>query len=495
MAQKLISISDPNLIQSGIVKSLHKLQVPLWVDGQNVIFEDGSVRKSPGFIAIFTALGTNPIIGIQDVLVQNTPNLLFGDIEALYRWDGTSLTTEATGFTGSLSRAAFQSSAFASNAFQVTGNLLSSLWSMTNFGTWALASNGIDPIQIDKMLGAGAVALSGTPPTYAAVIIHYINYIIAFNTDLGGEFAEWCDTDNPEDWVNGAAGFLPIRDLDSVIVAVASLGTSIAVYGNNSLALFQYIGPPFYFGAKKVLEGIGSVGKFAVVSREGLNYGLSKQGFWRTDGSGYDYISPPFLRKWLEDHVNWGQAFKVAGFLNEDRSLIEWGISIDGASEPNVTVCYNFDSKTWTFRNYGITSAVKKGVFTLPVFGDKDGKVYYGEYGFNADTSALDAWAQTRPLPGDNHLAWKDIEFFISYMTVVSGNVSIEIGVQENLDDEITWSNPITLNEDSNPQYSDTGGSLGAGRYISLKIRSTGLEDDWRIAGFDIYGAETGSEI
>lgn len=495
MAEALIAINDPALLESGIVPSLHKLQAPLWIDGQNVIFEDGSVQKSKGYVAIAEVLGTDPISGIQDILLSTGPNLCFGDANNLYRYDGATVTADGTGYTAILSLAAFQINAFQIDAFSASSSTYvpASLWSMANFGTWCFATNGVDPPQINKMAGAGFVDLTGTPPTRARIVVRYKNFIIFFNTTTGDNYAEWCDVDDPENFTTGAAGTLPIRDLDSEIKCVVSIGDALAIYSSNSMAIFQYIGPDYWFGSKPALKGIGATGIHSVVAQKGYNFGISKQGVWKTDSASYDYISPPFIRKWIQDNVNFSKEEKIAGYLNEDRSMVEWGVPVNGGSDNSITIGYNYQKGTWMFRSYGITCALKKNAFPLPVFGLADGTIHFGEYGADADIAPLEAWVQSKPLPGDNHLLWKDVEWLISYIRDLSGTgVYLYLGFQESLDDAIVWSNAITASEASNPQFIEGASS---GRYISIKLYSNTLGSTWRLAGFDIWGVKTGADL
>lgn len=495
MAEPLISIIDPALLESGIVPSLHKLQAPLWIAGQNVIFEDGSVQKSKGYIAIAEPAGTDPILGMQDILLSTGANLCFGDATNLYRYDGSAITTDGTGYTSILSLGAFQNTAFQDDAFITDSTTVvpASLWSMANFGTWCFATNNVNTPQINKMAGAGFVDLTGTPPTRARIVIRYKNFIIFFDTDLGDNYAEWCDVDNPEDYVNGAAGNLPIRDLDSGIKCVVPIGDALAVYSSNSMAIFQYLGPDFWFGSKPALKGIGATGIHSVVSQKSLNFGISKQGVWKTDGANYDYISPPYIRKWIQDNVNFDKEEKIAGYLNEDRTMVEWGVPVNGGSDNSITIGYNYQKGTWMFRSYGITCALKKNAFPFPVFGLSDGSIHFGEYGTDANTNPLEAWVQSKPLPGDNHLVWKDVEWLISYIRDLTGTgVYLYLGFQESLDDAIVWSSAITASEASNPQFIE---GTSSGRYISIKLYSNTLGSTWRLAGFDIWGVKTGADL
>lgn len=490
MSDKLVSVTDQNLLQSGIVQSLHRLQAPLWIDGQNVVFEDGAVRKSPGYVKVYTPPGTLPITGLQDVLVGLAPVLYAGDAENLYRFDGDIVVTDGSGYTGNLVRDAFQHSAFQFSAFQQSSTTVATLWSMIDWFTWCIATNNAEPPQVNKSNGAGFVDLANAP-TRAKIVKRFKSFVVFFNTINGGNYAEWSDIDDAETYPD--ENFLQIDDLDSEIMAVVEIGDALAIYSNNTLALFAYIGPDLYFAAKRVLTGIGAVGLNAIISAGSLNFGISKQGIWETDAASYVYISPPYIRKWIQDHVNFGAADKIAGYLNEDRNLCEWGVPVDGASENNMTIGYNKANKTWTFRNYGITCGIKKNYFQFPIFGMSSGGVFYGEYGVDADDSPLEAWLLSKPMPGEDQLTWKDVESLLAYIRDLAGSgVLVYLGVQDSIDDAILWSDGIVAQEKTQLQYIDPPLS---GKYISIKLYSNSLGDNWKLAGFDIYGVTTGRDV
>lgn len=497
MSEKLVDISDPSLVTSGIVKSLHPLQVPLWINGQNVVFEDGQVRKAPGFVSFFTELNTAPISGLLDTVKDDVAYLTIGDSGNLYSWDGENITTVGTGFESSFNLGAFQAAAWQNSATQYHAYRYSPQWSMESWGSWAVVSNGINPIQLNKFDGAGFTALGGTPPVFARVLCRLKTFMLAFNTDLGGEWIEWCDLDNVEEWNPAAgslaAGSLPIRDLGSEIVAAARLGDYIGVYSDDNMAIVQYVGSPYYFGAQKVLEGIGAVSSLCIIAREKTHYGLSKRGFWQTDGASFQYISPPLLREWLDANIDWANASKVAGYLNENRSTLEWGVPVVGGSgKTELTISYNFVSGAWSFRPYGLSCGLKKGIFEYPILGFSTGKVCYGEIGLDADGVAQHAWIQTKPFAMTDYTSTFTVDYILAaFKNLVGADIAVYVGIQQDLADSITWSDALTTDADLLPMF--TAGLDG--RFVSLRIEATGLGDDFWLAGFQIFGVLTGRYI
>lgn len=513
MSERLVTVDDPQQIQSGIVRSLHKMQVPLWIDGENVVFEDGTVRKSPGYAASFVKPGTDPVSGIAAVNVAGTANLVWGDIGNLYRFDGSTVTIDGTGFTGTVNHDSVQDNAVQDDAWQETISHFPGIWDFEPFGKWALATNGVQAPQINKMAGAGFVPLGGSPPDTVNIFVQFADQILAFDitgtsaidgTVFDQSFFAFSDIDGPENWTTGAAGYLPIRDMGSQIFAACRLGAYVAVYSSDAMALIASLGSPLYFGAQKIFEGIGATGKHAVVPVGFYNYGISKKGVWKTDGTQYSYISPPFLRKWLEKNVNFsGFGDQIAGMLDEDRSIVEWGVpTFAGNGKNDVTVCFNIDTQAWTFKSYGITCGAKKGIFDFPAFGLSDGSVMFGNQGVDANGVAVDAWVQSKPFPclapsaspfsPNSPLEWKILEEAVLALRDVTGVVNVYFGWQDDLDNPITWSQAYPLDMQSQPIFPL---EEIEGKYFSIKLKSTAIGADWTFAGLELFGSFNGAEF
>lgn len=672
----LLSVDDPTMIESGINKSLHPLQAPLWIDGENVIFVDQSVRKAPGYQQICPPGGTSPVRGIKDVLSNTIPHVFFGDINNLYdidgsrtnlilnsqsysasSWNRTNWTITSTNNSApdgtptaslltSTSSAAVQlfsseptnlitivageiytfscyvklgsgnfiynigygtidaaeavnivfdtlngtiiqdnligtsqiiqqsivnagngwwrlqvsgtigggetgvfvllqttqiavgdsllvwgmqlelgnqaSTYIATGATKVTlgdftlanttatitgSGYKSEAWSMESWGNFGLASNAVDDIQVNKYDGAGFVRLAGSPPR-AQIIMRSQVFLLAIGTSqnsdssyningddtvLGPSFFSFCDIDNIEQWLanddQSQAGAQNIRDLDSGIIAASGLGGPIAVYSNNTMAVINYIGTPFWFGYSVALRGFGPVGKFAVVSRERQNYGFGRDGIWSTDGNSFTYIDPPDVRKYLQDNVNWAYAWKINGFLNERQSMIEFSFPSLASTEPDTTICFCYKNNRFTFKPYGRSAGLAKNTFGYPITVASNGNIYWNEFGVDADRQAMNSFIQSKPLHCNQRMYWKAVTSIIFNMKQIIGTgIKVYLGVQEVLTDPITWVTPQNLDMSSGPLYWDNADGV----FLTVKITSTGLGDDWALAGFDILGTLNG---
>lgn len=480
MSDTLIRVADPRLIQSGIVKSLNPLQTPLWLEGSNVIFEDGMVRKGRGFAAAFSSVGVNPVRGIKALNDAGINRMAWGDYQKLYDWSGASVNSSTTTFSGQKDE---------SSTAPATS------WSLETWGSWMVAANGLagDNFYVNKFVGAGWVQVTGTDvPTRIRKLLRRGPFLLALNTDEGGQMLEWCDIDDIEDWDRSAspteAGSLFIRDLDSEIQDAARLGQAVLAYSDNQCVQINLIGSPNWFGYVPLFEGIGAVSNQCVVAANQRHYGRSKTGFWETDGASFNYISPPFLRIWLEKNANKNQISKTCGWWDSDRSMICWSFPTS-TDENDITIGFNYETKTWTFFPYGRTAGFHKGVFDYPVAGAPDGSVFYHNFGVDADGEAAAASVRTRPLDLGDSSVWKYVDSLKIMLHELAGNVTVRVGTQQYVDDAISWQPAQSLDDGFENLYDRV-----ETKFLVLEIASTESSADWAVSGFELFGRAEGRE-
>lgn len=481
--QSLASIRSSELTESGLFKSVHPLDAPLWADGRNILFREGGPQKELGWTELGTATGTGVIRG-ADALQDSagTQRLFFGDQTSLFMWDVSSITQIATGLSGSTNE---------------SGTTIATAWSFARFGNWMLATNGADDPQVWKT-GSSSSTLAGTTFTTAEIFVKRGPHVLAFNTNNGsleGAISyEWCDEDDPETWTPSAlnaAGNQQIRDLDGPIKAAVNFGQYIAVLGKDSSYIVDYTGAPFYFPYRPMLRGIGAVGKMAVVEANRLLYGVSKSGIWRTDGVSYQYIDTPAIREYLRDTASTSQTSKTVAWHDDEYQMVNFSIP-GSAGEPSVTLGWNYGNDTWTIRDWGRSAAVPQtGVFDQP-YTFTGRKFVKQNTGFDAHTSALVAYVQTKPMDFGDPNTFKLMDAVAVQIRRMTGVVRLRVGSQKHIDDTVAWSSYITLDDGFEMNYLRGLGSLASGRFLTLEISSAAVGADWASAGFDVYGTANG---
>lgn len=471
MPRNLLASYRQQELSSGLYPDPYTLVAPFWVAGSNIRFTATGVAKIPGWSSVFAEQDTDPIRGMAQN-IGSTQELYFGDQTNLYRYNGTLAKVSKTDnvYTGALNQTVLAPAA---------------TWSFAAFGSWMLATNGADPVQIYKTGPDFADLDVDSQFTTAEILMVRGPHVIAMNTNTNNKEVIWCSADDPEDWLataSNSAGSLIVRELESEIMAAAPLGQSVAIYGKDSMHGLSYIGSPFYFGVKPLLNGIGAVSKACVVSKGRLNYGVSLHGFWETDGVSFNYIDDPAVRKYFRDNFNAAQSSKTFGFHDEARNMIIWGIPTS-TGEPDTLLGFNYLQRTWTFISHSslATAGLERQHYSEGWVANKDGQVFSWGVTHNADGSAMTAYVRTKALDLGAPDFIKDIEAIrIGY---VGTGLRFRVGWSETTDGTITWGDYT-----ENPDGHEFSPLRMTGRYFHIELQSQDTGDYWEVGAIDFYG-------
>ena len=370
----------------GLVPATKLALNSFWRDGRNVRFTPLGVEAIPGWVSFLTKPASNPVRGMaQQRRTDLSQRLFWGDQGSIYMWDTVNVSTVGTGYTGSVNATVTQPA---------------TVWSFVVWGDWVLATNGVDKPQIYQGTSFAAMdTLTTMPFTSAEIFVKRDVYVIAVNTSNGYNVVEWSDTGDPLTWqptASNNAGNLVLRDIDGPLLAAVPLGDRIGLYTREQLILLNYIGSPYIFGYTPALNGIGAVSKYSVVPVGRRHFGMSRQGFFVTDGVQFEWIDFPQLRDYMAARVNWDQASKICGYHAEALNAVVWYYpSTAGSGEPDEGVMYDYKLGVWSLLDFGRTSALERDVFKWPVAATATGELYFHESGTSADGAPLNAWVES----------------------------------------------------------------------------------------------------
>jgi hypothetical protein len=455
-----------------------------WETGRNVKFTPNGVKKMNGYQSITVTTGTNPVRGMNQLLNSSGQNIIWGDVQNLWRWDSSTVSNLGVSFSGNIDETVTQPA---------------TAWSFVEWGNWMVASNGVDPIQVWK--GSGLFApLGGSPPTTAEILVKKDVNILAFNTDEGDTAYEWCNQDNIEDWIVGAdktAGFNTIRDFDSAIIAAVPLGADIAVYSIDRMVVITTQAPPYYFGHTGSLKGVGAVSKYSIIEVGRFHYGVSRKGFFRTDGVTHEYLDTEDVRDTFLGNINWNQKSKINGYHDERNTEVIWYYPSALSQEPDLGVGYNYNQNVWTFYDFGFTSSQEQRIFDYGVLADVDGGVFWSDLSDDADGNVLTSYIRSKPHPffearGSAIRSLEDYFKFIQAVKLglkrVSGDgLYLKLGLQDELDEPITWYTYRHINKDVEPIY--PGVSC---RWLTIEVGSDRQGDAWELHTMSVHGKKVG---
>tara|TARA_R100000541_G_scaffold37992_2_gene45799 strand:+ start:6234 stop:8309 length:2076 start_codon:yes stop_codon:yes gene_type:complete len=311
------------------------------------------------------------------------------------------------------------------------------------------------------------------------------------NVDYSTSFA-WCSADDLDTWTASAtntAGSLLIREAETPIRCVTQLGNGLAVYTETQMFIVNYVGLPNIFGYKVALEGsIGAVSPNSVVSVGRMNYGLSRDGFFATDGASVKMIGRESgMNQYFRDTASANELAQCYGFDNSKENEVVWGVPKD---ETSITeeIYYNYKTNQWGIRSSIISAYLDRGIFHSALSADSNGNLFSegsGPNNTNPDTGTVQTvFAITKAHDLNDADRVKEVTA-IRVGKEGSGNPRMSIG----------WSNTI----DAEPTYLDKDSFLiddsfksfpirAAGRYIHVKVESTGATDDWTLTDLVVQG-------
>jgi hypothetical protein len=558
-------------LKTGVYKSVFSRAVPLWVEGDNVVFTQFGVAKAPGWQQVYDTTNGDPIRGVLPINEGGERYVYFGDLDTLYRANVDTGVGETLGSGYFLPRDAGgaiwdsgDSTWDGGSTVFDDGRIMAGHWSMVTYGAFILAANGFDSPVIRKGLGqfvdmvggvtgifvsapgtgyvvddiltltggsgTGATARvlsvgasgeiftvgmetggtgyttaptgftggTGTSATFTFTVcdmdVDSVKifakrgpHILGFNTSANGREFIWSDADDPDTWVTTAtnlAGALEIRELNSEIVAVAPLGSRLAVYGTDQMFLVNYLGNDLVFGYQPALSDVGAVSAHAVVAVGPRNFGLSQQGFFVTDGASYQYIDKE-IRPWVEQNAAAGQLSKATAFHDEANKQVRWYFPTESVVIAE-GVTYNYELGVWAFVTGDRSACVGRDVLPTPVTGTEGGLLLFENSGVNGGSTAIEALLTSKPLDLGNADRVKELS-------------SLRVGhVGTGLTYRVGWSET----ENGTPVYTDWvplergfefQNLRTAGRWLRLGFRSATLNADWEIMSLEIQGRAEGT--
>lgn len=432
----------------GIALGRENLTEKLWVNGRNVVFGEGQIQADLGYVS--QGEHTSKLTELATAKLISGEVVYFGTGTSFGKWTGT-FNELSTGYTG--------------------GD-----WNLIPYGQHLIASNGVEAL---KYYNGTTVTTPTTPFAWAKLVYNYSPYIIALNTSNGGNIIEWNSRDDITDWTPttiNTAGNYTLRDVESDIKACAPLANALGIYTENQLFYGKYVGGEFVFSFTPALQGIGAVSKKAVTSDGKLNYGLSRQGFWVTDGVGKDYIQTNEVEAFLRNYLNYSSLSGVKSYHDPRNTTVWWCLPIEGSLINNIALGFDYKHSVWTMSDVVTESQIPQGVYATPVLA-VDAVLAYGWSG------NLSSWVQTKPLGCGKELIWKR---FQALKLEFTGTGFVDIGVSETLDGTIDWFE-VGLPLSPLVHFKDREGV-----YLHLKFYSDAF---WKLTQLYVLGEEVGTVI
>lgn len=374
------------------------------------------------------------------------------------------------------------------------------LWSADLWGTTILAAPSDGPLMYwDNNAGiTGRVTIVTAAPSVNQIVrvASEARHVLLYGThDVSGTYSpllvRWCTQEDFTDWTPTAtntAGDYPLPSRGSEIRAVNRIGDKTAILTDNDVFIQQYIGGNDVFGFTAVGEQCGIISRNAAAEYNGVLYWMSPSGqFYQYDGR-LQTLNCTVLR-FIYDNLDPVYQDKIYAGTNSSFDEIIWFYpSFDSPDGENDRyVIYNTREKHWTIGTMPRTVWEDNNTFQYPLAIDATpSNLYYQEFGYTADSSALAAnlvGAYFDEDSGDNILfANKFVPDFsnLADNTPYSGNLKISLQARKYPGGPIITKGPFVVT--GNTQKT----SLRLrGREIALQIQSsTSSSLPWRMGQF-----------
>lgn len=301
---------------------------------------------------LFTANNIMPVQGAYHPVLgkstYNTTALSGTAIKGTYMQDSDGIYYNFLGTTTKLYR--FN----ADNLTDITraaGDYIGSNWSFEKYGTWVIATNYADDVQVLKSLtGSNFEALGGSPKK-AKFCLLVSGHLILANLDNAGSAEPkkimWSAREDVEDWtasLTTGADSQNFPDIDGNITGLGALGDAFVIAAQNSLTIGQYVGGTYTF--RFVINAVRNIGCYypeSFISIGTKVFFWGKDSIYMFDGTSTPVDIGKHIKKTFFATVDIGYTDKITVAHDKDNGLIVWSYPDTSANGvPNKALIYNY---------------------------------------------------------------------------------------------------------------------------------------------------------
>ena len=523
----------------GVITDVDPFNLPMnaFTRAKNVRFDQGNVRRSPGFREITTLTGGfTPVFtyGLYNATGYDTVVIVSSDFNVLEYVNGNQTLNYTSGA--------------ATSPAQVTATSLANVQYL----------NREDRAPIYRTPSQSNFStLINWPAGYTCKSLRsFGDFLIAMNTDEGGSafptrvrFSDIALANNaPSTWdetdVTKSAGFNDLAQMNTPIIDGQTLGSNFLIYSSDQVWLMEFVGGTFIFNFRKLFSDAGVVNQNCIVEVEGKHYVFDQKDIYVTDGvtrqsivdgrikdfvfssidtSNFDRCFVQFDQAREEIYFCYKSSDDMVEFTDGDgcnRAAVynyrnnTWSFldlpNVYSGTSANVDTVASYDSTTLTYDTAGGTYAAQDAGFTRHVLmlgqqsttdGLSDHKLY-GLDGINENSAlsepldvnatkgirlervGIDLDEIQLPLTG-----YKNIRKMVPQFSTVAEdkNFDVSMGAADIATEVPTYDTTYTF--DSDTEYKID--SRSAGRYLSYKIETSDIKD-FTVSGFDFDVIATG---
>lgn len=257
------------------------------------------------------------------------------------------------------------------------------LWSESNYGEdLVFGPRGGGIYYWDASLGVGQrgvllssffVGSSDVPTVQNLIFVSDVSrFVIAMGcNELGSPeldplLIRWSAQEDASDWTpspTNQAGGLRLSQGSEIIAAIQSR-QEIVVFTDVAVYSFQYLGPPYVWGAQLLSEGISVMGPNAAAIAAGVTYWMGVDKFYVYDGNVKTLNCD--LKEYIFSDINLEQRYQVFSGVNEGFNEVWWFYCSANNTRIDKYVVYNYLENIWYYGTMARTAWVDADVRSKP---------------------------------------------------------------------------------------------------------------------------------
>lgn len=314
---------------------------------------------------------------------------------------------------------------------------------------------------------------------------------------------KWCDIQDQTNWLNigdipdpnSQAGWFPITS-GSRLVGGMQVPGKLLVWTDIGMWMCAYEGPPYVYGFLEVEQGCGLIGVAAAGAIGGVVFWMSNLGIFMYDGSSVQQIPCDVWDKFFKV-ADFAQAEKIVCCVNEDFTEIMWQGQSIGGTENDTYIKLNTKFRAWDYGPPGTqlarTDWIDKSIWGAPIGVGSDSYIYQHETGTDADTAAMDNYAESGYFSLNDGEDFLFVERFMpDFVFTGGGTVNItfymkEFATEDGPQNPLYAYGPFPITAQTNFCI-----VRGRNRFAKFRLESNDLGSFWRQGKPTYFGSATG---
>ena len=234
----------------------------------------------------------------------------------------------------------------------------SAQWTLDTFGEDLLAQRrggGLYVVDIDASVVPVRAVATSAPIGNTFTVSPNDRHIVCYGTQTSAQdtispmYIRWSDQNNYNEWTPSAtntAGDVFLTE-GSRIVGVHRSRNAINIWTDRAMYVQEFVGTPFIFRFTQTGSNCGLIAPHAAQDVDGVSYWMGDNNFYMYDGRVQTMECP--IRRHLFDSFNMTNKDKVYAGINSEFKEIIWLYPLEGSSEPNGYIIYNYQEQTWVY--------------------------------------------------------------------------------------------------------------------------------------------------